>query len=157
MVNFNAEGGFRLTGEPEMPDDATVDDYLIWQGWARERIEAVGRQLGESMGRLNSQSQELADLKKKVDAYEIIVSSRRTWSFYEPGRVVYLVNAGNQAATILAVHIQLAGVVHYKVGWWTRGGPDGWAWHEALLHDSELSPETPLVAPSPVADTGIPF
>lgn len=143
--------GFRAAkdGEPPLEDFADYEKVSAWVGWAQRRIAEDLREIVGLHVQLSSQRSAVNEAKRKVDAYEEVLKARAKILAYEPGRTVHLVNAGGQEATILDTILRLGGVVYYRVGWWTRGGLDGWTWHEATLSADQIESEMPLLPPKP--------
>jgi hypothetical protein len=152
------EQGSNRAGAPALPPpppaDASLDQLWEYNGrledyaiWANRELGACTEKLVDLQHRLFSQEKDLAEARKKVVAYETVLASRARVAAYEPGTEVRLVNADNQAAIILDVRISRGNVVSYRVGWWVRGGQDGWNWREAVLLDDQVIAELPLVLP----------
>jgi hypothetical protein len=139
-VTENESPGYRAGGPSESDD---CDDLEGWAAWARQRLYDHEREAADRTTELVRLRADVKDLKKQVDAYETVLRSKPRLTAYEPGRQVYLVNAGNLEATILLTVIDRGGLVHYRAGWWNSG-----QWQEAVLHESEVEVELPLGVPS---------
>jgi hypothetical protein len=144
----DGEGAVFRDGEPPEPDDRDdLDDLEGWAAWARQRLHDHEREAADRTTELVRLRADVRNLKKQVDAYETVIRSKSRLTAYEPGRRVYLVNAGNLEATILLTVIDRGGLVHYRAGWWNSG-----RWQEAVLHESEVEVELPLGVPSPAPE-----
>jgi hypothetical protein len=123
--------------EPDVEDDPT-----LWIVWARRKMDYLESRVSDVTHDVVRAKRELEDSKKQVESYETVIKSRARITAFDPGTYIFI-NGAKRDGMVQEVNVKRGNVVYYCVTWWD----DVHRCHEAWLHESEVSLESPLVPP----------